>query len=242
MSVKALFLDLDGTLHDFEPAAIDAMEIVYARIVERYPRVSRASLEREYGAIWKIAREHVFSDGKTSVESRTERFGLLLSRFGINDRELIDELVKGYSRAYAERVRPFDRAVEEMERLRESFDLYVVTDGSDGQRTVVESLGIAAFLKDIYTARDSRSGKQGGGLFRYALEKSGLAPDEAITVGDSYERDIKGAEAAGIRSVWVNRDGLAPGAPCPTLIAVIRDIRGLGDAMKRAGITPDKPF
>jgi FMN phosphatase YigB (HAD superfamily) len=29
-------------------------------------------------------------------------------------------------------------------------------------------------------------------------------------VGDSFERDIRGAHAAGIRGVWLNRDGARP--------------------------------
>jgi|GEM_PF-6324228 len=96
MKVKALFLDLDGTLHDFEPPAIAAMEVVYGMIIEKNPAFGRDALEGEYGSIWKIAREHVFSDGKTSGESRAERFDALLSRFGIHDKELLNRLVEGY--------------------------------------------------------------------------------------------------------------------------------------------------
>ena len=66
-----------------------------------------------------------------------------------------------------------------------------------------------------------------------ALERSGLAPDEAVYVGDIYSIDVLGARAAGMRAVlldpgrcWGPRDcHLAPhvlgavrlildGAPC----------------------------
>ena len=44
-------------------------------------------------------------------------------------------------------------------------------------------------------------------IFRFALERvSGRAAD-AVMVGDNPARDIAGAQRAGIRGVWVDRDG-----------------------------------
>jgi len=233
MKINALFLDLDGTLHDFEPAAITAMETVYGAVLERYPGISRIRLRREYALIWKIAREQVFSDGKRSRGARAERFNALLSRFGISDEELLGRLVNEYGAEFAKRVKPFDGVAQGLEKLSKSLGIYIVTDGGDGQRVVVESLGIAKFIKEVYTASDSKSSKQSGGLFRYALEKSRLSAEEVIAVGDWYERDILGAEAAGIRSVWLNRERKLPGCPCPSMIAAIDDIRELPDILEK---------
>ena len=233
MKINALFLDLDGTLHDFEPAAMEAMEAIYGTVLEKYPSISRSGLKREYACIWKIAREQVFSDGKRSWGARAERFGALLSRFGIEDKELLERLVNEYGAEYAKKVRPFDCVVEQLEKLSSTLDIYIVTDGADGQRIVVESLGISKFIKGVYTASDSKSSKQSGGLFRYALEKSRLSPEEVIAVGDWYERDILGAQVAGIRSIWLNRGQRLPGCPCPSLIAIIEDIKELPDVLEK---------
>jgi putative hydrolase of the HAD superfamily len=54
-------------------------------------------------------------------------------------------------------------------------------------------------------------------LFRVALADAGCAPDEMLHVGDSLENDVAGAAAAGVRSVWLNRNGHAgeaTGAEC----------------------------
>lgn len=42
-------------------------------------------------------------------------------------------------------------------------------------------------------------------IFRAFLEKFGVAADEVIHVGDSYEDDVVGAAAAGIRSIWIDQ-------------------------------------
>ena len=61
--------------------------------------------------------------------------------------------------------------------------------------------------RGIFTSEDARSYKPRKELFLYALNKTGLAPHEVIHVGDSLSSDVKGAELAGIKAVWLNRGG-----------------------------------
>jgi putative hydrolase of the HAD superfamily len=51
------------------------------------------------------------------------------------------------------------------------------------------------------------------GLFVAALEHSGLPAEVAVHVGDSLECDVAGAQAAGFRAVWLNRDGAPNDSP-----------------------------
>jgi len=44
-------------------------------------------------------------------------------------------------------------------------------------------------------------------VFQKALERLGLQPHDVLHVGDSDVDDVKGAQAAGLRVAWVNRDG-----------------------------------
>jgi putative hydrolase of the HAD superfamily len=59
-------------------------------------------------------------------------------------------------------------------------------------------------------------------IFVAALEALGVAPEETVMVGDSYEDDIEGARALGIRAILLDRDGLRPDAPdrIDTLLAL----------------------
>ena len=59
-------------------------------------------------------------------------------------------------------------------------------------------------------------------IFVAALQTLGVAPDETVMVGDSYEDDIEGARALGIRAILLDRDGLRLDAPdrIDTLLAL----------------------
>ncbi len=59
-------------------------------------------------------------------------------------------------------------------------------------------------------------------IFLAALEALDVAPDETAMVGDSYEDDIEGARALGIRAILLDRDGLRPDEPerIDTLLAL----------------------
>ena len=47
-------------------------------------------------------------------------------------------------------------------------------------------------------------------IFEAALADLGFGPAEVVMVGDSYEDDIEGARALGIRAILLDRDGLHP--------------------------------
>jgi putative hydrolase of the HAD superfamily len=64
-------------------------------------------------------------------------------------------------------------------------------------------------------------------LFRRALDQMGLSGDEAIYVGDSWERDMAGALDAGIRGVWIRRTGDQGELPHDPRVRVLPDLRGL---------------
>ena len=50
-------------------------------------------------------------------------------------------------------------------------------------------------------------------IFLVALEQLGASPDETVMVGDSYEDDIEGARALGMRAILLDRDGLHEDEP-----------------------------
>ena len=43
-------------------------------------------------------------------------------------------------------------------------------------------------------------------MFEAALKRFGLTPSAVVHVGDQWDRDVAGAGALGIHTVWLNRD------------------------------------
>jgi putative hydrolase of the HAD superfamily len=50
-------------------------------------------------------------------------------------------------------------------------------------------------------------GKPNPAVFEHLLSQLGAKPEEAVMVGNSLERDIAGARAAGITSIWIRLPG-----------------------------------
>lgn len=87
------------------------------------------------------------------------------------------------------------------------YKIWVLTDADPYLLTdVLAPTGLPARWDGVVTSADAGFPKPDPRLFRFALERAGVSPLDVIMVGDSYERDILGARAAGIhRAVLVDR-------------------------------------
>ena len=72
-------------------------------------------------------------------------------------------------------------------------------------------------------------------IFERALERLGIAPREALFVGDRAEIDVLGARGVGMPSAWINRDAAAlPEGMSPPEFE-IRDLAELEGILRRDG-------
>jgi HAD superfamily hydrolase (TIGR01549 family) len=90
---------------------------------------------------------------------------------------------------------------------RQGHRIVVITDADPYfVAQVMPSTGLVDLWDGIVTAADAGYPKPDPRIFKLALERAGVHPSSAIMVGDSYERDVLGARAAGIpRAVLVDR-------------------------------------
>lgn len=62
-------------------------------------------------------------------------------------------------------------------------------------------------LDTVVSSEDARCYKPAGAMFAAGLAALGLAAREVLHIGDSLAADVRGARAAGIDVVWLNRAG-----------------------------------
>ena len=74
----------------------------------------------------------------------------------------------------------------------------------------LEGAGLRDLLDDVVSSAAVGAAKPDPAIFAAALERAGTRPEDAVHVGDSLEKDVAGARAAGIRPVLVCRDGGPP--------------------------------
>jgi HAD superfamily hydrolase (TIGR01509 family) len=96
---------------------------------------------------------------------------------------------------------------------------------------ILEGLGLARHLDFIVDSSQVGVEKPDPRIFHLALERAGVAAEEAVYVGDLYSIDVVGARAAGLSAIlmdpgacWGSRD-----CPCaPTALAAVRHVLGGG--------------
>ena len=69
-----------------------------------------------------------------------------------------------------------------------------------------ESSAEAAFLATCEHARE-RYGVDSHALHHAVRDRAGATPGGTVMVGDSLRRDVQGAQQAGLRAFWLNRNG-----------------------------------
>ena len=101
--------------------------------------------------------------------------------------------------------------------LRQRFTLGVISNFYGNVATLCQECGLAALCDIIIDSAQVGVSKPEQRIFTLALEQLGCAPHRAAYIGDSFERDVLGARAAGLRTIWLR--GIEPRVcPDPSMV------------------------
>lgn len=101
------------------------------------------------------------------------------------------------------RVSYLDGALDLLTTLKPRYTLVSLTNGNaDFMR-----LGLDRYFSFGLTAADVGAMKPHRAMFDAALERTGVAADDAVHIGDQPIDDIQGAKDIGMHTIWFNPDG-----------------------------------
>ena len=108
------------------------------------------------------------------------------------------------------RYRPFPDVLPTLRSLCEqSKTLAVVSNWDPALPVLLAELGLAEFFAFILASAEAGVEKPDGRIFRLALQRLGLRPQEVVHIGDNYEADVLEARAVGITPILLDRKGKA---------------------------------
>lgn len=203
--MKAVVFDVDDTLYDLSAPFKEAFAEVFPgeKIdVEGAFLASRRYSDSVYGKSLS---------GEISMEEMyIYRFENAFRDYGI----IIDaQKALEFQAVYEQRqqkIRMTEQMTGLLEKLKEKVVLGIITNGpAQHQWDKVNALGVEKWIpkEHIFISGELGVAKPDREIFDVAAKRLGAAGKELCYVGDSYENDMTGAEAAGWETVWFNHRG-----------------------------------
>lgn len=201
-AIKAVLFDLDDTLWPIVPVIERAENILFDWLAAHAPAVTRKFTIESLRA---RRQELMASDRIYQLDLRRLRHAGLTEAFlsANEDAELVDKAMEVFSRA-RNQVTPFDDVLPALDRLRGVVTLGSVSNGVAD----LEAIGIAHYFQASVAAHRIGSAKPDAVIFHAACNAIGVAPHEAVYVGDDPLLDVQGAQQAGLQAAWINRPEL----------------------------------
>ena len=217
MTPAVVSFDLDETLWAFMPMMDGALGGMIAALERRRPELAgRITVDDLHEHRRLVGEER---DG-TYRELRLESFRRVLERDAVVDPDLPGWMVEVWMAERTTAVRLHDDVEPELDGL--AADGHVLGAITNGNFPLAQ-LDVAGRFAFIVHAEELGEMKPAAAPFQRAVELCGGDPQRWVHVGDGLDTDVAGAQACGMKAVWINRagiplpEGFAPDAELPSL-------------------------
>jgi putative hydrolase of the HAD superfamily len=207
--VQAVLFDLDETLFDHR----NSSEAWIRALQDRWVPLQTFAMADLYARHHRFLNEihpSVLAGTVTKEESRVLRMRRLLESAGISPTEPeIRESLALAAPVYRAARRPIAGVPAVLKALRASgLRLGIVTNNEVAEQVdKLAACGLTELVDAVVISQEAGFIKPDPRIFAVALERTGARAETTVMVGDSWEADVQGALASGIRAVWFNRDG-----------------------------------
>lgn len=196
MKYKYIFMDMDGTLFDFDKS--ERLSLMLALREHALPCTEEIINDfHEINArLWRVYETGEISRNEVQIT----RYKRLFEKYSLSaDAEAVNEL---YKKSLYQSADLIDGARQICRALSENHALYIVSNGAYEQQLArLIKAGIAPFFTDVFISEQMGVHKPQREFFELALERAGIKKrSECLVVGDSPTSDIAGAAGASIDS------------------------------------------
>lgn len=204
-NIKAIGFDVDGTLY----TTPDAMSVEVAKIL-----IEKAATELSRDSD-DLAEEYVRRRDEFRSNTKT------LNSFGLDGEKIFQEVWDGI--AIEKYVMPDVKLVAMIKKLNQKYQIFLISNGAGSQverKLTYLGLDYKDFDPRIY-CYDQGWTKPDPQPFLAAIESLDMKPEEIVYVGDREDIDIEGAQAVGMKTVFVGGKSDNADLSCETVYDIV---------------------
>jgi len=223
--VKAVLLDVDNTLLDFNLSAKQAMKSAAAELGLTFSEKIFSTFLTVNDALWrKIEKKEM-----TREELHKVRWGIIFDRLNIPaDGNKMETLFLGN---LADVAIPVEGAVDIVRYLSGKYKVYTASNAPYSQQVKrLTDSGILPFVTRILNFEERGINKPQPKFFEECLRAVYPATkEETAIIGDSLSADMAGGKTVGFITVWFNHDGLNVQRPdnCDYMVNSLEAIKSI---------------
>ncbi|MBN1429755.1 MAG: HAD family hydrolase [Anaerolineae bacterium] len=215
--LRAVLFDMDDTLIDWSPREGNWVDLTQQHLAPIHEHLKKSGhtvpdlpvVAEVYGEQSRRAWESI-APPEWKCPRQIDILRSLLIDLGLDTEKMdMDNIQRLFAWGAIPGVRPFDGTLEVLQALRaKGLKTGLVTNASMPMwmRDVeLKDMGLLEYLDVRLTAGDVGRFKPHARPFQEALKRLRVSPDEAVFVGDQIHDDVAGAQAVGMRAVWIRR-------------------------------------
>ncbi|WP_456278985.1 HAD family hydrolase [Bacillus sp. AK128] len=190
--VKAVLFDLDGTLLNRDESVNKFIDNQYERLYKFLKHIPKEEYIKRFIELEK--RGYVWKD---------KVYQQLTQEFMITEIDW-EGLLQDYINEFKYYCVPFANLNPTMEELKSrNILLGMITNGyGQFQMGNIRALGIEDYFDAILVSEWEGIKKPDPLIFKRALDKLNVTPDQSIFVGDHPENDVKASQIVGMKGIW----------------------------------------
>lgn len=200
--IKAISFDGDQTLWDFRKVMRHSLHHTLKELEQMDPQAAAMlDIDKMIEIRNRVAEE--LKGRVTNLEAvRLEAFRQTLAETGRPDDTLASHLNEIYLKHRFEDIELYKDVLPVLQKLKGKYTLGLLSNGN----SYPEHCGLEDIFQFVVFSQDYGIEKPDPKLYQIAIEKAGYSREEVLHVGDSLQNDVIGANNAGIKCVWLNRE------------------------------------